>query len=280
MTFRYKQIALAMVVSSSLLFTGCGPFPEMVDLSDKDVENIAVYCSHAVSKFNINQDKGLVFVPHDQRELKSEEPLAEEEPSAEESQTDEGTEEPDDVAPPVPEDEELPTKEEEGDTEGDTEGTETGAGDTDIDAPVVTDQEITLTEAIGIKGVSFIYKGTKVSTDYRSGDVYDLTPDDGYELLVMRIKARNNTSRDISMDLTEMGLRFKVDYEGQQTTSKATLLLNDLTTFDGTIKANKTKNLIILFQFPIGTVKDVQKIKLSLPRADAVYSINLTNSSK
>ncbi len=279
MRFGKRLISGIMVGALVLTLSGCGPFPEMTELSEEDQEQIALYCSRAVSKFNIRQDRGLVALVGDSASSSTATQTTEPEVApSEDTQEDSGESE-----QTAADDQGEDTSEDtgsEGDSSDDTSGDDASATDGEDAAETETKSMVTLSQAIGVDGVTFLYKGAKVSSDYRSGDVYDLTPDEGNELVVVRVKAKNTTDRDMVVDLMSLGLRFEADYNGVTSTSQATLLLNDLTTFDGTIRANRSKNLVILFQYPEGTVKRVKDISLSLPRGSETYYIDTELSAK
>ncbi len=272
-----KRIAACILVSSlAITLGGCGFLPKMTELTDEDQEQIALYCSRVISKFNIHQDRGLVSLIEDTSKSDKEED------QTQPAQTEEDTSESDDADGSDTGDSSSGDEDSGSDQSGDEDSGSEDSGDQSQTEDQSRDDETvtTLTEAIGVEGVTFLYKGAKVSTDYRSGEVYDLTPDEGNELLVMRIKAKNTTDKDITLTLPNLGLRFEAGYEGVTATSQATLLLNDLTTFDGTIRADRSKNLVILFQFPTGTVKKASDVTLALPRGNITYTIDTELSAK
>ncbi len=271
-----KRIAACILVSSmALSLGGCGLVPEMTDLTDEDQEQIALYCSRVISKFNIHQDRGLVSLIEDPAAKPAQGEKSQEE-TPQGTGTDEGQNGED----------QQDTSDDSGSGDSGSDSSDSGSSGHRDDGSESSDQSqdlgniTTLTEAIGVEGVTFLYKGAKVSSDYRSGEVYDLTPDEGNELLVMRIKSKNTTDKDLTLTLPSLGLRFEAAYGDVTATSQATLLLNDLTTFDGTIKADRSKNLVILFQSPTGTVKKASDVTLSLPRGNITYNIDTELSAK
>lgn len=138
----------------------------------------------------------------------------------------------------------------------------------------------TITEAIGISGMQFLYRDAKRASGYSQGDVYDLTPDDGNELLVVRVKARNITKSPIRLDMPSQSVTFTASYGDETVNSDMTLLMNDLSTYQGTFRAGQSRNMIILFQFPKGTVKSVNKVQYSVGKGDSTVSVNIEKSKK
>ncbi len=243
---KHRIVTCLLVLSMSLLFTGCGP--TMVELTDEQQRDIALYSAKVVSKFNINLDKGIVALP------------AEEESSI----------------PTTTE----PTQQDDSDSKSSesSDSTQTSETDPTTEDPAEVVVSKTLTEALDIKNVSFLYRDAKVSSSYGSGDVYDLSPDKGNELLVVRFKVVNNGSTDTKINMIKKGVSFTVSYGTKTAPSDATLLLNDLTTYEGTIKAGKSKNMVVLFQFPKGTVTDPSKIVLQETMNGTTYQIDLAGS--
>ena len=243
-----RIVTCLLVLSVSLLFTGCGP--TMIDLTEEQENDVALYSAKVVSKFNINQDKGIMSLPKEDKT--------------------------DSTVPAVPGD--STEKKETGDDSSTEPAAQPGDSEDDTEDSTEVVVSKTLTEALDVKNISFLYRDAKVSSSYGSGDVYDLTPDKGNELVVMRFKAVNNSSTDVKVNLFKMNLHFSASYGSKSANSDATLLLNDLTTYEGTIKAGKSKNMVVLFQFPKGTVKDTSKIVLQETMNSTTYQIDLAGS--
>lgn len=230
-----------LIIAVLISFSGCGS--AVTQLSEEDQNKVAAYCAQVVSKFNKVPATGLVRV----------------------AKQAEDTTDPSD---------------EKNDTE------ESSASTSEKTAPAKTDdssQDVstsTLTDAIGISGMSFLYREAKTANGYQQGDVYDLTPDAGNELLVVRLKAKNTTKSSIKVDMPAEGIAFTATYGDESVDSDMTLLMNDLTTYQGTFKAGKSRNMLLLFQFPKGTVKDADKVQYSVRKGDTTVSINKDLSEK
>jgi hypothetical protein len=160
---KHRIVTCILVLSVSLLFTGCGA--TMIDLTEEQENEIALYSAKVVSKFNINQDKGIVAIPQEK-----------------EADT------PADTTSVVDKTDSEPKKD---DSSAQT-NTPDRVNETDKKEQEIVSSK-TLTEVMGIQNVSFLYRDAKVSSSYGSDDVYDLTPNKGNELLVVRIKAVNNS---------------------------------------------------------------------------------------
>lgn len=242
---RKRLLALGVLLATVVSTTGCGI--QLTKLSDDDESRFVAYCTQVVSKHNMNNDTGLVNIPKQ---------TASEEEKSEESSSEEKTEET-------------------------SASSSSSADNTSESSTEQKSQETqTFSEAIGIGGMRFLYRDAKTANGYRQGDVYDLTADQGNELLVVRLKAENTTDKSIDIDMPSQNIKFIATYGDQSVDSDMTLLMNDLTTYQGTFKAGKRRNMLLLFQFPKGTVKDTDKIQFSVKKGDETVSIDTQRSEK
>lgn len=242
---RKRLLALGVLLATVVSTTGCGI--QLTKLSDDDESRFVAYCTQVVSKHNMNNDTGLVKIPKQ---------TASEEEKSEESSSEEKTEET-------------------------SASLSSSADNTSESSTEQKSQETqTFSEAIGIGGMRFLYRDSKTASGYRQGDVYDLTADQGNELLVVRLKAENTTDKSIDIDMPSQNIKFIATYGDQSVDSDMTLLMNDLTTYQGTFKAGKRRNMLLLFQFPKGTVKDTDKIQFSVKKGDETVSIDTQRSEK
>lgn len=242
---RKRLLALGVLLATVVSTTGCGI--QLTKLSDDDESRFVAYCTQVVSKHNMNNDTGLVNIPKQ---------TASEEEKSEESSSEEKTEET-------------------------SASSSSSADNTSESSTEQKSQETqTFSEAIGIGGMRFLYRDAKTASGYRQGDVYDLTADQGNELLVVRLKAENTTDKSIDIDMPSQNIKFIATYGDQSVDSDMTLLMNDLTTYQGTFKAGKRRNMLLLFQFPKGTVKDTDKIQFSVKKGDETVSIDTQRSEK
>ena len=214
---------------------------QVTELKEEDQDQVAAYCAQIVSKYDENPEKGLTSLPEEKQETDS---------SATITTSDGST-----------------------DQTSDTQTTETTS-----DAKTVETK--TFTEAIGIDGASVLFRDAKTAGGYSSSDVYDLTPDKGNELLVVRLKLKNNTSKSIKMDMTSKKLKFQAAYGDDTVDADLTLLLNDITTYQGTLKAKQSRNMVMLFQFPKGTIKDTSKVVYTVTNGDTTSQINVDMSKQ
>lgn len=243
---RKRLLALGLLLATVVSTTGCGI--QLTKLSDDDESRFVAYCTQVVSKHNMNNDTGLVNVP---KQTTSDEEKTDDNSSEEKSEE---------------------TSKASSSTSANTSSSSSSAEQ--------TQETGTFTEAIGIGGMKFLYRDARTASGYQQGDVYDLTADQGNELLVVRLKAENTTDKSLDIDMPSQNITFTATYGDQSVDSDMTLLMNDLTTYQGTFKAGKRSNMLLLFQFPKGTVKDTDKIQFSVKKGDETVSIDTKRSEK
>ena len=212
---------------------------QVTELKEDESDQVAAYCAQVVSKYDESADKGLTTVSTKKKTAD----ISEDTSSDKTTDTNNGT----------------------------------ASADSSRDTPAAETK--TFTEAIGIDGVSVLFRDAKTAGGYSSSDVYDLSPDKGNELLVVRLKLKNNTQKSIKLDMSSKNLKFKAAYGDDTEDADITLLLNDLTTYQGTLKAKESQNMVMLFQFPKGTIKDTSKVVYTVTNGDSTIQIN-TDMSK
>lgn len=237
---RKSIILTTTILGISVMLSGCAF--QATELKEDEQDQVAAYCAQIVSKHDEGPDKGLAVLPKTQQQ--------ETDSSAEITASDGST------------DKTADTKK------------------TDVSSDAKPVETKTFTEAVGIKGVSILYRDAKTAGGYSSNDVYDLTPDKGNELLVVRLKLKNNTAKKIKIDMTSKNLKFQAAYGDETVDADLTLLLNDLTTYQGTLKAKQSRNMVMLFQFTKGTIKDTSKVVYTVTNGDTTSQINVAMSKQ
>ena len=107
------------------------------------------------------------------------------------------------------------------------------------------------------------------------GDSFYMEPNDGMEYVIMYFRAKNVTNKDISVDLLSAGITYTASYKDMSADNTLTILMSDLGTYEGTIKAGSSKKLVLLFQFPKGKVKQPGNVTLTCTQGSETKSIKL-----
>lgn len=221
-----KKVSMILgSMAAALLMSGCGAMP---NLTQDETELISEYAVGVLLKYDTAHGRRLVdtsgYAPAEE-EPEPEEPV--EEPIAEEESEPE-TEEP--VVVDVSQDEEQ------------------------------TQPEITSVEQYyGIPNVMITYQGCEVADSYPpAGEEetlffsMDATP--GNQLLVLKFSAQNLSGEDQTLNMLGYGATFRVSVNGEPSRGAlATMLVNDMQTYDSVIPASSSVDLVSIVEVPQGT---------------------------
>ncbi len=219
-----KMRVLLCGVAAALLMTGCGAMP---DLTETETDLISEYAVGILLKYNKGNNKRLVDITAFEEAADVEEPEPE-------------VEEPEEQTEPEPEEttEVVDASQDEEDTQ-----------------PVASSVE----QYYGIPNITISYTGYETAMSYPSqteGETpffsMDATP--GTELLVLKFNAQNQTGEDQELNMLGYGARFRVSVNGEASKGAlATMLVNDMQTYDGVIPANSTVDMVTIVEVPQGT---------------------------
>ena len=219
-----------LCILASVLLSGCGD--ELYGLTSEEQAVIVGYSSHIVSKFNKKQSEGIVDVAAYKAAAAAKE--AARKVRAEEAKKEEA------------EKEKLKKAQEAVQANAEPE-------------------YVSLNQALKLGGVDALYKSYKVTESYKETENYMVTANSGNELLVLNVDLANNGNKKVSCDMLSKMAEFKITVN--RSVSKeadTTILLNDLGTYQGSINPGETKKTVLLFQFPKGTVKNVEYLVLEV----------------
>lgn len=111
----------------------------------------------------------------------------------------------------------------------------------------------------GIQDVAFQYTGCELTDSYPSATegedlFFAMDATEGTELLVLKFTAANISNSDVTLNMIEHGARFRVSVNGEASKGAlATMLLNDLQTYDDVIPAGSSVELVSIVEVPQGT---------------------------
>lgn len=245
-----KWRGIILLLLGCLMLTGCGEAP--YELTDEEQQLIVSYSAHVVSKFNRYQKDGLTHVPNLEEELADEQEVVPETEEVPETETE--TEQPENLTP-----------------EG-GEITET----TEVEEPA---NETTLDSVFADMGLTFTYLGNEVTASYMEDDTYAVNASLGKNLLVLKLKVENLTEEAIIVDNMAVADEYSAKYvmeSGKTYNAKSvmTLLLNDFTTYEGTIEPQAALEMVIVFEIPLETTA-VEEVELKIKKSGKNFQINL-----
>lgn len=169
----------------------------------------------------------------------------------------------------------IETSEPATETESMTFGEDTTASQGDADTPnggtssetVATAEQ--LTQALGINGLSAEY------IDYYVTDVYPFENQDSAlfvmkaveksKLLVVKFKISNPSGQDIAINMMAGERRYRgVVNETVKVNAQLSLLLDALNTFDGTIPAGTSQELVLVYQIQTETKEEIKSLVIDI----------------
>lgn len=220
-----KKVSMILgSMAAALLMTGCGAMP---NLTQDETELISEYAVGVLLKYDTAHGRRLVdtsgYAP------------AEEEPQPEEPM-----EEPIEEEVPEPETEEPVV--------------------VDVSQEEQTQPEITSVEQYyGIPNIMITYQGYEMVDSYPpagEGETLffsmDATP--GNQLLVLKFNAQNLSGEDQTLNMLGYGATFRISVNGEPSKGAlATMLVNDMQTYDAVIPASSSVELVSIVEMPQGT---------------------------
>ena len=233
----------------------------MYELSDEDEKQIAIYCARATAKYNLTLQQGALNLIG----------AADDEVASDASD--------DDTAGDI----DTPALSDTGDGDtasvdadaaddgtSDSTGFEADTTDTSQDSTTDTAADAALRDApglghaLGVPELKFSFERAKDVTNYSFDGYFDLSPASGNHFLVLEYQVFNSSDEDIDLNVPAMGVSFRATVDGAANTSDRTILLNDISSFNGTIKARKKQDMVMLFQFDPAYLKDLSDIQLQV----------------
>lgn len=240
---RTKVLMTAAVIMTAMMMSGCGE--EAYTLTDNEKDLIVNYSAHVVTKYNTYQKEGLTYVWEDEAEDEVD-VVQTTEPTNTEAVAEDGT-----VAA-VPED------------------------TAENDETVYAANAVTLDDFFEMSGIEIDYVGARLAVQYAEDDYYVLYPDSGKQYLVLGFDITNTGEAVAYVNNLEKAAKFQATINGETTvSSELTLLLQDFSTFEATLRPGETRETVLLFQVP-ATVTSVDRLSLFV-KTDDNYQIILEN---
>ena len=246
-----RLAAGALALAVSLAACGCGD--EVYELTDEEESVIVHYSSHAVTKFNKKQSEGIRNVAALEAQMAAalEEELKkkEEEQQPEESVTDDTQ----------VDNEQAPAADPEGSTQPEEQKT-----------------YVSLNQALKLGGIDAVYKKYEITPTYKETESYIVSAKSGNELLVLTVNLKNNGSKTAKCDILSKMPSFRLTLDDELSVSAdTTILLDDLGTYQGKIKAGDSKKAVLVFQVQQGAVQAVNSMELEVTIGDTSSLVQL-----
>ena len=245
-----KGLCLLLCILSAFTLMGCGE--QLHEMTEEEEAIVVDYAAYILSKYCISAKDGMQLVYMEKEDYAVLE--EDEEIETEETETEE-------IAETETNQSELP---QEGNESGDTEETE------------VTTGQISLAESIGYSQLDVSYVGVSVADSYMEGKHFSLTPASGKQYAVMSFTITNPTKEAIEMDVMKDMPSFKASIDGgEYLAAEETFLLYYLSTYQGTIEAEKSVDVCLLFQIPKSEEGSISDVKLIVEQPDGDKIVQL-----
>ena len=219
-----KASVLLCSMAAALLMTGCATVP---DLTQNETELISEYAVGVLLKYDKRHRSRLVDISEYESAEETEEP----EPSVEEA-----VEEPE----PAPEEtaEVVDVSQDEEETQ-----------------PAVSSVE----SYYDIPNIMISYTGWEMADSYppqAEGEIPYVSMDasEGMQLLILKFNAQNLTGEDQALNMMDYRATFRVSVNGEASKGAlATMLVNDMQTYDSVIPAGSSVDMVSIVEVPQGT---------------------------
>ncbi len=210
---------------------------EAYDLTEEDQSRIADYAAHVVTKYNGSQEEGLLKVEP--------ETIQEEEEETDGSQDQE-------------------EKKEESKT------SQSGQADTDKTETVSLNQALQLES-----GLKASFARYDVTSSYVEADYFAMNATSGKTYLVVHINLEAE-GQDVNCDMLSKDLNFRVLINGEkEVAAQTSILLNDLSTYQGTIAQGSAQDCVLLFETEEENVSNIESLGLKVLDGASTSTVTL-----
>lgn len=235
-----KLFILVTCLAVSFL-TGCGT--KMYELTAEEEDLIAQYAAYTLAKHNIFQKDGIKAI----------------DPTLLEDEV---------VSVPDTQEDTQAAQDPEADFSGANVGEDTFTGE--------MGDAVSLAESMGHEELSVSYTGFFLTGSYKEGKHYAVDAKPGNTFVVMQFTVENPTEQDVDIDMLAADKTYRACMDGTSWVDEdITLLLYDLSSYQGTVKAGESVELVLLFQTGEDTADQILDISLSVSSNDTINSIIL-----
>ncbi|MCR4717493.1 MAG: hypothetical protein K5656_09955 [Lachnospiraceae bacterium] len=232
------------IVLLAFMLVGCG---DKNALTSEENSLIAEYAAHTVLQSDPKYEQRLVYPSSD----------ASSEAVEDASSTETATTESQEATTEALADASTTTEASDtGDSANDGNGDSNGAKSSDSKVSATSTNK-DISRLFSDLGITVSYQGYKFVDSYgdNNSSSADITPINGGQLMLVKLKLKNVKSDTVSINMLDYNYRYSVTLDTGTTYSLLTVLEDDITVFQGDIKAGKTKEVVALFEVPRGITK-------------------------
>lgn len=232
---KHKRIFAIGIAIMSLLLSGCGT--PMYELTSEEEELIVRAAAYYVAKYNIYQKDGISRVYDD-------------------DETDSTVQNP-------------------SDSEDNSEGS-SGENSTENSTENAGKDVTTMAAAAGMdNGLKVTYKSSEILAYVSEGAGYSVDAGAGFTFYVMTFEVKNPTEQDIEVDNTSAVPVFMLTSGTVKTKSSVSFLSTDFSTYQGTIKAGESIDMVLLFKVKEADAEMIKNPTLEITIDGATKKIDL-----
>lgn len=255
-----SMMIVSMICAGMLSMTGCmNAIPEMDEASR---EMIIEYAAATVRKYDTNHTNRLEEV---QEETEAEaEGMMEEAPVGSE---------------------EMPAATEDASYAEETKQEESALKpDESVEIIEIGEEEETVTEPVSLEEVlqlnnaTLSYRGYEINQEYpKSGEelYFTMSATEGNQLLIIKYNLKNLEQAEQNIDLVNKSIRFKIVINGESKNALTTMLLNDLSNFQGTLMQGEEKEVVLICEISQEQMMQIDTLDLIVKNGDATSTISL-----
>lgn len=233
-----------LVLSAAMLLSGCGA--KMPDLTEEQSKQVAEYAAGLLMKYDTKHASRILSDEELQKELERLEALAQR--KAELEAMDQALEE-----------EKQKEKERKEQKLSETPVIEQGGAE-------VAGQYID--DFYGIDGIAIRYQGYEVTDAYpEAGEelYFQMQASNGKKLMVVKFAAKNESMEEKTLDMISIMPRFKIGINDETARyALSTLLLNDLSNYQGTLAAGEEITLVLMAEVSEELAGNISSISLMM----------------
>ena len=164
-----------------------------------------------------------------------------------------------------------------GDSGNSSDGDQTGSNGKG--GPGVPTSNVTkdLSSAFSKLNLKATYNGYYFAKKYgdKNASSADITPINGGQLLIVKVKLKNTGKDTASVNMLDYNYRYSVTLDTGTTYSLLTVLDDDISVFQGSIKAGKSRNVVAIFEVPQGISKPGDGATFNVSNGQSEISVAL-----
>ena len=135
-------------------------------------------------------------------------------------------------------------------------------------------------EFLQLEQVTFKYTGCEIADEYPNHEqgeefFFVMSATEGKKLLVLKFQVDNTSGADVELNMNQLGTRFKIAVDGEERNALTTMLLNDMTYYQGTIAAGESTELVLVIEIPAERAQGITTMELIMKNVDNTATISL-----